>query len=150
MIEDETEHFEALQRTGFYGKAGAGCVIVAKDTGRILLPLRSDECEHPGTYGTWGGALNPGDDPETAALREMTEECGYLGAVDLRQLLVFRSGSFTYHNFLAIVDREFCPVLNWETDEAAWVSLDDLPQNLHHGLRAVLADERSLDAIKKR
>ena len=148
--EDETEHFDALRKTGFYGKAGAGCVLMAKSTGRMCLPLRSRMVEQPGTYGVWGGAINPGDNPKTAALRELEEETGCKQRVELTPMYVFRSPTgFVYHNFLAVVEDEFQPHLNWETDKAVWCALNNLPHPLHFGLKAVLADPASMSKIRK-
>lgn len=139
----EESHAEALARTGFWGARGAGAIIVARDTGRLLLPLRSLRVEQPGTWGTWGGAVDPGETPEEAARREVEEEVGYLGAFTITPLYVFRRGTFAYHNFLVIVPHGFEPELNWETDEYAWVSIDALPEPMHFGLRALLADPAS-------
>src|SRR4051812_16287848 len=75
--EDETDHFAALAQTGFYGREGAGCIFLAKDTGRIGIAHRSRSVEQPNTWGTIGGALNPGDDPSRATIREAREEVGY-------------------------------------------------------------------------
>ena len=58
IIENDSEHRAELNRTGFWGKQGAGCIILAKDTGRICLPHRSQYVEQPGTWGTWGGAID--------------------------------------------------------------------------------------------
>ncbi len=148
--EDETEHFDALRKTGFYGKAGAGCVVMAKSTGRMLLPLRSRAVEQPGTYGVWGGAINPGDNPKTAAMREFEEETGCKQHIEMTPIYVFRSPTgFVYHNFLAVVPDEFKPKLNWETDKAIWCALNKLPHPLHFGLKAVLDDPESMAKIRK-
>ena len=50
--------------------------MLALDTGRILLPHRSQAVEQPGTWGTWGGAIDGKEQPKTAALRELREEAG--------------------------------------------------------------------------
>jgi hypothetical protein len=46
--------------SGFWGNRGAGCIIRARDTGRMLVGLRSEEVDEPLTLGTWGGAVDPG------------------------------------------------------------------------------------------
>lgn len=122
----------------FWGSAGAGCVFYAEDTGRILLPLRSAYVNEPGTWGVWGGAIDPGEDARTAVMREVHEEAGYAGAMRLTQAFVFSKGTFRYTTFLAVIPREFKPVLNWETERYAWVAPDQLPAPLHFGLRAAL------------
>ncbi len=52
-------------------RAGVG-VIVVDSRGRVLLQKRSD-C---GQWGLPGGRINPGEDIETAARREVKEETG--------------------------------------------------------------------------
>jgi 8-oxo-dGTP pyrophosphatase MutT (NUDIX family) len=149
LVENDEEHEKALDDTGFWGRAGAGCIILAKDTGRLLLPLRSGEVEQPHTWGTWGAAIDEGESPSNAARREVSEETGYHGHFDLEPLFVFKSGAFRYFNYLAIVDNEFIPRLDWETDEADWFDLNDLPSPLHFGLQGVLQDSTSMTKIKK-
>ena len=145
--QNERDHYDALAKTGFYGKQGAGCIIMARDTGRFLLPLRSRYVEEPGTWGTWGGALDRGEDPLEAVEREVHEEAGYAGPVKVYPLYVFTKGSFSYHNFLVVVDKEFRPRLNWETDRANWFDYGDWPQPLHFGLKGLLADRASIHVI---
>lgn len=138
-------HRAAGAVNGFYGSRGAGCLVVARSTGRLLMPLRSEEVLQPGTYGVWGGAVDPGLTPEEAALRELRQESGLDYAGDLVPLLVYapEGSSFRYHNFLVVVDEEFEPELNEEHDSAVWASLDDLPGPLHFGVEALLRDEAS-------
>lgn len=150
IIENDAEHRAELNRTGFWGKQGAGCIILAKDTGRICLPHRSQYVEQPGTWGTWGGAIDSGEDPRVAAARELREEAGYDGKLKLLPLYVFRHPSgFTYYNFLALVDSEFEPKLDWETQGYRWVEWGDWPTPLHNGLKMLLNDPDSVDTIKK-
>ncbi len=147
----EELHHEAGRETGFFGARGSGCLVVARSTGRILMPLRSEWVMEPGTYGTWGGALDPGLTPEQGARRELFQEAGYQGEAEFVPLLEFRpeGSTFRYQNFLALVDEEFEPVLNHETEKASWVDLGDLPGPLHFGLQALLSDPDSLHAIQE-
>jgi 8-oxo-dGTP pyrophosphatase MutT (NUDIX family) len=149
IVENDEEHAKALDDTGFWGRAGAGCIILARDTGRILLPLRSSQVEQPHTWGTWGGAIDGHESPTNAVRREVSEEAGYHGHFDLEQLFVFKSGSFRYFNYLAIVDNEFTPRLDWETAEADWFELNDLPSPLHFGLQGILNDPASIAKIEQ-
>lgn len=144
----DDDHQEALDQTGFWGRAGAGCVFLARDTGRILLAHRSAGCQEPHTWGTWGGAIDPGEDPAEATRREAEEEAGFRGRCDLHPLYVFQSGSFRYYNFLAIVDREFQPRLNWENQGYEWCEWGEWPEPLHSGLEKMLADPKSARTIK--
>ena len=46
-----------------------------------------------------------------------------------------------YHNFLAIIDNEFEPDLNWETQGYEWVDFGDWPSPLHPGLKWLIAND---------
>jgi 8-oxo-dGTP pyrophosphatase MutT (NUDIX family) len=148
LFESNEQHAKTLERTGFWGKAGAGCVIIARDTKRICMPKRSKDVEEPGTWGTWGGAIDGREAPKAAAEREVREEAGYDGQLELVPLFVFKKGSFKYHNFLAVVDTEFNPTLNWETSTYRWCSFDELPSPLHFGMQGILNDPDSVSKIE--
>lgn len=153
LVENDSDHAVALRDTGFWGRAGAGAIVVAADTGRILLPHRSMSVEQPGTWGVWGGAIDSGEDPALAAKREVQEEAGASVVSEMVPLYVFSKGDFRYHNFLAVVPREFSPRLNWETQGYEWVEFGDWPSPMHFGLRALLANsggeiERKIDILK--
>ena len=141
--EDEI-HQKTLDETGFWGAQGAGAIVMARSTGRFLLPLRSQHVEQPGTWGVWGGAIDANEVPSTAAKREIAEEAGYEGEIEIVPLVVFESGSFRYHNHLAIVEEEFTPKLNWESERAEWFEFKDFPQPLHFGLLYMLENSTYL------
>ena len=141
--------------TGFYGHWGAGCIIVATATGRFLVGHRSNNpppfhVEQPGEWGTFGGKADYGDsDPQAVAVRELTEETGYQGALQLKKLYVFKTNGFRYHNFLGIVPEEFKPLLNWENQAARWVNFGAWPRPLHFGLNSLLADPASFRLMQQ-
>lgn len=146
----EAEHYDALDRTGFYGSQGAGCVIVAQDTGRMLLMHRSAQVQEPGTWGNCGGAVDHGVSPRDHALQETYEETGYQGAVSaVIPLYIFEKGSFRYSNFLAVVPHEFNPSLNWESQGSRWCTIGDWPQPLHFGMKALFDDAASMEKIRR-
>ena len=145
----DEQHYKTLQDTGFWGKQGAGCIILARDTGRILLPLRSRRVQQPSTWGTWGGAVDEDESPIDTVRRELQEEVGFDGNPTLIPLLVFQSGEFKYYNFLAIVDHEFRARLNWETAKAGWFAFGEWPKPLHFGLKHLLSDQQSIHTIQK-
>jgi len=150
IVENDAEHAAELGRTGFWGKQGAGCIIMAKDTGRICLPYRSAHVQEPNTWGTWGGAIDGNEDPAVAAKREVQEEAGYDGPVKMVPLLLFQhSSGFRYFNFMALVEREFTPQLNWETQTFDWVQFGEWPAPLHPGLKSLLNDSASIQTIKE-
>ncbi len=150
ITENDQEHRAQLAQTGFWGKQGAGCILFAKDTGRFCLAHRSQQVEEPGTWGTWGGAIDNNEDPAKACLRELQEESGYMGRAKLVPLYVFsHSSGFRYYNFLAIIEKEFKPVMDWETQGYDWFTLDDLPQPLHKGMVSLLNDKASVRTLQK-
>lgn len=141
IAEDDDDHGHALAQTGYWGRAGAGCIIMAADTHRVLIPKRSQWVEQPGTWGTWGGAIDRGEDPQQAAMREVQEEAGYQGQIDqMIHLYRFEDNAFRYDTYLAVVDYEFEPSLNWESEDAQWFEIGQWPRPLHFGLEAVLTD----------
>jgi len=150
LINSDEEHRAALNQTGFWGKQGAGCLFLAKDTGRICIAHRSQAVEQPGTWGTWGGAIDSGEDPVKAIRREVKEEAGYTGQLDLIPLFIFSHPSgFKYYNFLALVDKEFTPITDWETQNSAWFDYGRWPKPLHPGLVTLLSDLASTAIIQK-
>ena len=146
---DDEAHEEAQRETGFWGLKGAGVLPFCSSTKRFLLGMRSGHVEEPLTWGTFGGAIDQGEDVKSAALREFTEESGYRGKCDLRSLFVFKSGKFAFHNFLAIVPKEFKPKLDKENSAAKWCTWNDFPNPQHFGLVALLQDKMSRDLIQK-
>lgn len=149
--EQDDAHREAMEETGFWGEEGAGCIIMAKSTGRILLALRSPDVQEPGTWGGWGGAIDHGLTPEQAVKREVAQETKYTGKLELHPLYVFTSpkGDFRYSNFLAVIDEEYEPTLDWENDGFKWVEFGDWPSPLHFGLKALFGDAKSIQSIKR-
>ena len=130
--EDDAANEERQEETGYWGEEGAGCLILAKDTGRFLISQRSDEVPEPGTWGTWGGAIDGEETPEETVRREVAEETGYDGELGLRKLYTYKDGDkFRYYNFLATVTEEFEPEPDSETADAKWVEFGDWPDPLH-------------------
>jgi 8-oxo-dGTP pyrophosphatase MutT (NUDIX family) len=145
----ERDHWDKLETTGYYGAQGAGCIFLALDTGRLLLAKRSQHVEQPGTYGTFGGAIDQGEAPLEAAKREVFEETGFTDYTTIEPLFVFRDKSFRYYNFLVVVEKEFKPKLNWESDGYKWCKFGRWPSPLHFGVRRLLADRASRATIQK-
>lgn len=136
----------------FWGAQGAGVLPIASSTGRILIAHRSPHVEQPGTYGVWGGAIDPGENPKQAAKRELAEEAGYRGRIKMVDSHVYTSpgGDFKYYNYLGIVEEEFEPRMDWETQGYRWVTWNELNQmrsKLHFGLEELI-DEDSRTILK--
>lgn len=123
-----------------WGRQGAGALLVACTTGRLLLTLRSAEVLEPHTWGLPGGRVEPGETPMDAAVRELREELSYRGDLLLVPSYVYEESSFRYHNFVALVPKEFGPRLNWENDDAQWFDASGLPEPLHFGVERLMAE----------
>jgi len=135
---DQT-HSQQLRKTNFFGKQGAGCLFIADDSIRLLIAHRSKKVQEPGTWGTWGGAIDDGEAPKEAVVREAREEAGVtISLSSIVPMYVFQSGTFKYHNFLVHVPEEFTPKLNWETQSFLWVDYGDWPSPLHPGMKTWL------------
>jgi hypothetical protein len=120
-----------------------------RQAGRFCFALRSQHVNEPKTYGTWGGALDDGESPTQGVQREVEEESGYKGAVQLVPMSVFRHASgFEYHNFLAVVPKEFKPHLDWENAGYVWVDYADWPSPLHPGVKELLRLPSNLRIMK--
>lgn len=131
-------HLSSGSDSRFFGNAGAGVLVYCTTTKRFLLGLRSKLVNEPNTWGTFGGKIEGDTDPKMAALRELKEETGYNGNVDLQLFDVFQSGNFKFYNFLGKVEKEFSPILDWENENAEWFYLNDFPPNLHFGTKRLL------------
>lgn len=148
IIQQDTVHYKALEKTGFWGKQGSGCLVKAQSTGRVLLALRSDLVQEPNTWGMFGGAIDSKENPKRAMMRELREEIGNdFDTVNVLPLMVYRKDTFKYYNFLVVVETEFEPELNWETDDTRWFTIGKWPKPLHFGVSALFKHKRSYDTI---
>lgn len=145
MDDAEGLHLQAFCETGYWGRAGAGCLVYALSTGRLLFPMRSDHVLEPRTWGTWGGAVDPDEDLVAAAIRELCEEAGLSPDAVLDVVPSYRfadpGAGFFYQNFLVVVADEFEPVLNWESSGSLWARPESLQGRKHPGLDAFLCSE---------
>jgi len=128
-----------------WGTRGAGIIVAARETGRILLLHRSDEVNEGGTWGTPGGKIDPREDARTAAIRELREESGWTSPVTVLKepVFVFTEPDFEFSTFFGYVDDEFEPYLNWESQDAGWFTLGRLPKPLHFGVEALMRKQKS-------
>ena len=153
---EEYEFFKGEEKyaESFWGDAGSGVLVVARDTQRILLGLRSEDVNEPNTWGNFGGAIGVTDEgepeealpPDENALKEMAEEIGYTGAIEMIPSFTYRSPEFTYYNFIGVVEREDDISLdnfNWEISELRWFTVEEVKalSNLHFGVSELMRQE---------
>lgn len=133
---DDDAHKREMDKTGFWGKYGAGCLFLCPKTKRLCWAHRSLYVNEPGTWGTWGGAIDDKEIPAEAVLREIKEETGFNGKVKLMELPVFKhSSGFHYFNYLAVVAKEFRPKVDWENQGFRWVDYKKVPTPTHDGAK---------------
>jgi 8-oxo-dGTP pyrophosphatase MutT (NUDIX family) len=114
----------------------AGCILRAADTGRYCLQQRSDSVSDPGVWSTWGGGREPGESLEQCVRRELAEEGGYTGPLQLEPLMMNQR----YATYIGHVPHEFEPDINNEVKDWCWVEPIDLPSPLHPGLEQALSN----------
>ncbi len=123
--------------TEFWGTEAGGVLVYCSTTQRYLILLRSEWVLEPNTWGIISGKLDDEENVQEAVFREAEEEIGY----KLRNLIptyIFEKPKFKFHNFISIVDEEFIPELNWENTDYKWVKINEMPENLHFGLKLLL------------
>ena len=113
----------------------------------MLLLQRSDRVLQPGTWGIPGGAVPEIDGtlamtPLDSALKEVEEEIGFVPHFEPIGNVVMRDpdSDFRYTTFVALVDEQFKPKLNWEHDDWGWFTIDEAfhALSLHPGLESFL------------
>ena len=94
--------------------------------------------EEPHTWGVWGGKFDGNEGPLEAVKREVEEETGHsANGIKFVPSYVYKDGSFSYHNYIAIIEKEFEPQLDWETEDFEWCDINKFPKGLHFGLKAL-------------
>lgn len=130
-----------IEIRNYWGKTGAGAIIKSKNTGRYLLAYRSSKVQEPHTWGIWGGKIDDNESHLKAIFRELKEEIGIdiESIIKPKLLYTYKDINFKYYNYLIVVEDEFEPILNYETENFGWFRLKDFPEPLHFGLKELLA-----------
>lgn len=132
-------------------KQGAGCLLFLPATKKFLLIKRSDLVPMPLHWCLPGGSVDPGEAATDAAKRELFEETGYELTSPMH--LIYTNDTyaprFKFYNYASIIDKPFKPVLNWESVDFGWFTIDDLPSPMHWGLKQLLNSERAAKKLKK-
>jgi 8-oxo-dGTP diphosphatase len=133
-----------------YGQYGAAGLVLTNSDGHILLARRSDYVHRSGTWAFPGGAVEWGETPADAAIREAEEELGLDGSTIqvTGELTGLDHGVWRYTYVIATLVPDAPKIrfrLNWETDEVRWLPLDKVSTlRLHPDLRTAWPDLLSL------
>lgn len=129
-------------------RPAAGLLLIAADTGRVLLAERAEWMAAGGTWSTPGGVIDEGEGPLAGAVREFEEELGIMlgGPENITYVTEYTTWDHrrSYTVFVCTVDWEFdTSVDGHETTDADWFEVDTaLQMKLHPSLYAVLRDFR--------
>jgi len=144
---NKTGDFEDYDNTSgdnFWGNVGAGVLPICIKTKRILMQFRSVEVNEPFTFGVIGGKLDEENETqsniEEVVEREFQEETSCKS--NFKKLIpsfIYNSpnNTFTYYNFIGLLEEEFEPIPDWETDYFQWMSYDEFMEcqnKWHFGL----------------
>lgn len=132
-------------------KEAYGTIFLSKKTGRVLLNLRSQTKTYKLTWGLWGGMSEPGETPKQCLIREFKEEMGFVPDIDkIYPFDIYESNDkkFRYYSFICVVDDEFIPVLNDESDGYCWTKLGVWPKPMHEGAKITLCNKKSIEKLK--
>lgn len=138
LIKEALNEVEFTEK-GHWGAEASGVLLTTGE--RILLLLRSEWVTEPGTWGIPGGAIEDGENPFEAALRETQEEIGlHIHSYELLGETVFKDeeDGFKYTTYILKVPKEYeSELIDFPEDEEeentdySWVNQDWLEDNAH-------------------
>jgi 8-oxo-dGTP diphosphatase len=116
---------------GVQGAAGLLPFAVTSGRVQVLLALRSHGTHQGGTWGTVGGAIEPGETPWQAAVREANEEAAGLEVAEAQAAESHRYGcvsGWAYVTFpVRVPPASPVPIRsNWETADLRWIAIDEV------------------------
>lgn len=135
-------------RWGIFGAAGV--VFVVRPAGRaplVMLQKRSAWAHEGGTWSCAGGAIDEGETPYDAAMREAGEEVGEIPAAHrvIGEYVFAPATDWKYTTVVLEVDEMFGSSVNFETEAVAWIPLDEVHHRpLHAGFAAAWPHLRAL------
>jgi 8-oxo-dGTP pyrophosphatase MutT (NUDIX family) len=148
-----------IKNADTWGRAGSGILYYCKKDGTVLLLLRSGDVMDPYMWGIPGGAVkgtegmyDDEDEMEefnndhlfSSANMEVEEEMRYLPTGNVIGQTSTSKGNFVYTTFIIDVslqekDKINSNIeLNWESNDSKWFKIDDLPKNVHPGVKTAI------------
>ena len=107
----------------------------AKDGWKILLLRRANDTRCPGTWETVHGTIEPDEEPEQAALREMTEETGLradrLYSITVQPFYLPKRHVVMLGVGFAAFVKDTNVTLDSEHDVAEWLTVDQALERFH-------------------
>ncbi|MDP2293014.1 MAG: NUDIX hydrolase [Actinomycetota bacterium] len=136
-------------RWGVFGAAGVVFVLRDVDNEQpfVMLQKRSAWAHEGGTWSCAGGAIDEGESPYEAALREASEEVGEIPATHsvLGEYVFSPATDWQYTTLVLEVPHLFGGSINFETDAVAWVPVDEVDHlPLHAGFAAAWPHLRAI------
>jgi 8-oxo-dGTP pyrophosphatase MutT (NUDIX family) len=135
-------------RWGIFGAAGALFVLRRPDgVPLVMLQQRSAFAHEGGTWSCAGGAIDEGETSLDAALREASEEVGDIPVEHrvIGQYVFAPAHDWHYTTVVVEVDEPFGASINFETDDVAWVPVDEVTDRpLHAGFLAAWPHLRAI------
>ena len=119
----------------------SGVLPICTKTGRILLIRRGFNQPQPGTWASFGGKFEMGEDRDVKdnAIREFSEESGYSSKFKIsnKPLYVNDDNLLSFYTFVGLFDEEFTPNLELEEEavDFGWFYLGEFPEELHPGVK---------------
>jgi 8-oxo-dGTP pyrophosphatase MutT (NUDIX family) len=134
-------------RWGLFGAAGVLFVVYADEGPLVMLQKRSAMAHEGGTWSCAGGAIDEGETPYEAAMREAAEEVGEIPEHHrgLGEYVFGPAADWSYTTVVLEVDHHFGASVNFETDAVVWVPLGLVDQRpLHPGFAAAWPHLRAI------
>ena len=130
----------------------AGTIFLSQTTGRVLLNYRSQSVSSPHVWGFWGGKIHSNEKILDGLSREVIEELGFIP--EYKRIIIldeYKSPDkeFIYYSFLVVVNDEFIPHLNDESDGYGWFNIGAYPKDLHVGAKKILLNKALIQTLKK-
>ena len=131
-----------------FGAAGVVFVLRSRtEPTLVMLQKRSAMAHEGGTWSCAGGAIDAGESPFEAALREASEEVGAIPPHHrvLGEYVFAPATDWTYTTVVLEVDHHFGASVNFETDAVVWVPVEMVDHRpLHAGFSAAWPHLRAI------